>query len=86
MLMVSVVFEITEALHVSRCIGNLYRQCWKFLSPSRPRLPVLGLGYLLPEAGSPGWRPEIMISQLLEGLQHSITQNGNSSSTRALYF
>ncbi len=26
-------------------------QCWKFLSPSRQRLPVLRLGYLLPEAG-----------------------------------
>ncbi len=31
-------------------------QCWKFLSPGRPRLPVLGLGDLLPEAGSPGGR------------------------------
>ncbi len=51
----------------------LHYQCWKFLSPGHPRLPVLGLGYLLPEAGSPGGRPEIMISQLLEGLQHSIT-------------
>ncbi len=29
-------------------------QCCKFLSPRRLRLPVLGQGYLLQEAGSPG--------------------------------
>ncbi len=33
-------------------------QCWKFLLPGRPRLPVLGLGDLLPEAGSPGGQPK----------------------------
>ncbi len=32
----------------------------------RPPVAVLGLGYLLQEAGSPGGRPEIIISQLLE--------------------
>ncbi len=31
-----------------------FNQCCKFLSPGRPRLPVLGQGYLLLEAGSPG--------------------------------
>ena len=36
-------------------------------------LPVLGLGYLLPEAGSPGGRPEMTISQFLEDFQQSIT-------------
>ncbi len=36
-------------------------------------VPVLDLGYLLLEVGSPGERPEIAISQLLEDLQHSIT-------------
>ncbi len=34
-------------------------QCCKFLSPGRPRLPVFGQGYLLPEAGSPGGRPKM---------------------------
>ena len=55
-------------------------QCCKFLSPGSPRLPVLGLGDLLPDAGSPdagspGGRPEMTISQLLEGIQNSITTN-----------
>ncbi len=49
------------------------KQCCKFLSPGRPRLPGLGLGYLLPEAGSPGGRPKMTISRLLIGLQNSIT-------------
>ncbi len=40
-------------------------QCWKFLSPGRPRLPDLGLGDILPEASSPGRRPKNPISQLL---------------------
>ena len=47
-------------------------QCCKFLSPSHPRLPVLGQGYLLWEAGSPGGRPKNAISQLL--LSHRTTQ------------
>ena len=38
-----------------------------------PRLPVLGQGYLLPEAGSSGGRPKNTISQLLIVPQSSIT-------------
>ncbi len=34
-------------------VANSYRR-----SPGRPRLPVLGLGDLLPEAGSTGGRPK----------------------------
>ena len=49
------------------------KQCCKFLSPGRPRLPGLGSGYLILEAGSPGGQPKMTISQLLEGLQNSIT-------------
>ena len=48
-------------------------QCCKFLSPGRLRLPGLGSGYLFPEAGSPGGRPKMTISQLLVGLQNSMT-------------
>ena len=48
-------------------------QCCKFLSPGSPRLPVLGQGDLLPDAGIPGGRPEMTLSQLLEGMQNSIT-------------
>ncbi len=52
---------------------NVTNQCCKFLSPGRPRLPGLGSGYLLPEARSPSGRPKMTISQLLVGLQKSIT-------------
>ncbi len=41
-------------------------QCWKSLLPERQRLPGLDSGYLLPETGSPGGRPEMTISQLPE--------------------
>ena len=37
----------------------------KFISTGRPRPPVLGQGYLLLKAGSPGGRPKNTISQLL---------------------
>ncbi len=47
-------------------VANSYR-------PGRPRLPVLGQGYLFPEAGSPGGRPKNVISQLLFTPQNSIT-------------
>ena len=42
-----------------------FNQCWKFLSPGRPRRSGLGLGDLFPEVGSPGGRPEMAISQVL---------------------
>ncbi len=40
-------------------------QCWKFLSPGRPRRSDLGLGDLFSDVGSPGGRPEMAISLLL---------------------
>ncbi len=42
-------------------------QCWKFLSPGRPRRSGLGLGDLFLEVGSPGGQPEMAIYQLLRG-------------------
>ncbi len=52
---------------------NVLTQCWKFLSPGRPRRSDLGLGDLFSDAGSPDGRPEMVISQLLWGLQTSMT-------------
>ncbi len=66
---VSNLFSYLCWYHTKRVEG----QCWKFLSPGRPRRSGLGLGDLFPEVGSPGWWPEIAISQLLWGLQCSMT-------------
>ncbi len=54
----------------SSAIENSYRTVvWIYLSHrftcGRTKLPVLGLGHLLPEAGSPGSQPQNYISQLL---------------------
>ncbi len=59
--------------HVTLLIIITTYQCWKFLSPGRPRRSGLGLGDLFPEVGSPGGRPEMAISRLLRGLQTSMT-------------
>ena len=48
-------------------------QCCKFLLPGRLGLPVLGQGYLFPEAGSPGGRQKKTISQLRFVPQSSVT-------------
>ena len=48
-------------------------QCWKFLSPGRPRRSDLGLGDLFSDVGSPGGRPKMAISQLLLVLQTFMT-------------
>ncbi len=58
-------------------------QCCKFLSPGRPRLPVLGQGYLLLKAGSPGGRPENAIEFYSGQDTHTSRQtwtDGNPSS------
>ena len=56
-------FHVWEIFEIFCSVENSYR----------PRLPVLGLGYLLHEPGSPGGRPQKSISQLLLALQRSIT-------------
>ncbi len=73
------IFETPKGVYfpkIHSILGDILRaqdQRCKFLSPGRPRLPVLGQGYLFPEAGSPGGRPKNAISQLLFIPQNSIT-------------
>ena len=64
---------LNDPLWYQSIVWTSFQQCCKFLSPGRPRLPGFGSGYLLPEACSPGGRPKMTISQLLIGLQNSIT-------------
>ena len=70
-------------------------QCCKFLSPSGPRLPDLGQGYLLLEKGSPGGnlkRPyrslylshRTICSENGQVLKPITTQNGHPLSIRAI--
>ncbi len=53
----------SEEVHTHTSVENSYR----------PRLPVLGLGDLLPEAGSHGGRAQKSVSQLLFVLHDFIT-------------
>ena len=64
------IIEVFYAKVITKQIieANLLRhhdsmQCCKFLSPGCPRRSGLGLGDLLSDAGSPGGRPEMTISQ-----------------------
>ncbi len=67
------VFLHKWAWELELILTKLLYQCWKFLSPGRPRWSGLDLGNLFSDLVSLGWRPEMTIFQLLWGLQTSMT-------------